>query len=143
MLDPVTSLGLASNIIQLVDFGAKCIKNAREIAENGCTEEQSRLRVIISDLVSVANDIEKQKSNAQLTNLAAETQHVAQELSQLLEKVKIDDQDPRKPRLGKRKRSVAKQVIYSAWKRNDINKLEQDLSHLRQQLMLRLSTLQR
>ncbi|KAJ4286934.1 hypothetical protein N0V90_012814 [Kalmusia sp. IMI 367209] len=92
MLDPVTSLGLASNIIQLVDFDAKCIKNAREIAEHGCTEEQRRLKFITSDLILVSDQITKQKGSGPLTSLAVETQNVARELSQLLEKVQIDDQ---------------------------------------------------
>ncbi|CAI6331789.1 unnamed protein product [Periconia digitata] len=141
MLDPITSLSLASGIITLVDFGAKCIKNAREIAEYGCTEEQRHLRIITSDLISVSSDITNQIGSSAVHGLAQQTQDVAQELSQMLAKVQIDDQDQNQPRLGKRKR-IVKNLMYTAWRKDDINKMEKHLSDLRQQMVLRLSLTQ-
>lgn len=143
MFDTVTSLGLACNIAQLVDFGINCIKNVREIAESGSTEEQRRLRLITSDLSVVAHEITGQQNSEPLQNLAEQTEDVAQELSQLLDKLRVNDEDLQEPRLGKRKRSVAKSLVHSVWKRNDIKKLESRLSDLRQQMVLRLSAMQR
>jgi hypothetical protein len=147
MSDPVTALGLASNILTLVDFGAQCLKGAREIAEYGCTDEQRRLGSITSDLHSVSEEIEKQKGSDELRSLAAQTKDVAQELSQLLEKVHIDidDKGEEQPILGKKKRrrAVAKSLVQSMWNRNDIKKLEHSMAHLREQMMLRLIAFQR
>jgi hypothetical protein len=46
MLDPVTSLGLATNVIQLIDFGFTVFQEGRQIARHGATAEQKHLRQI-------------------------------------------------------------------------------------------------
>jgi hypothetical protein len=46
MLDPVTSLGLATNVIQLIDFGFTIFQEGRQIARHGATVEQKHLRQI-------------------------------------------------------------------------------------------------
>lgn len=50
MLDPMTALGLASNIVQLVSFGGELISRGKELSKTGCTSEHAHVRTIAKDI---------------------------------------------------------------------------------------------
>ncbi|OCL11281.1 hypothetical protein AOQ84DRAFT_272155, partial [Glonium stellatum] len=58
MLDPLTSIGLASSIVQFVDFTSKLVSKAREIHQSGSTVEHDELEHVTRDLGDVSDRIQ-------------------------------------------------------------------------------------
>jgi hypothetical protein len=60
MLDPITALGVAGNIVQFIDFGLKATSKAREIyrSADGAIQENADLGVVTEDLAAVAKKLE-------------------------------------------------------------------------------------
>ena len=58
MLDPLTPLGLASNVVQIVDFGVRTIAKAGELAATGTTKEDAHLEKLIQNNLSVHSDLQ-------------------------------------------------------------------------------------
>ena len=57
MLDPLTSLGVASNIAQLVQFSAELVSSAKEIHQNGSLMDVQSLRAVASNLRTLSSDV--------------------------------------------------------------------------------------
>lgn len=57
MLDPLTSLGVASNIAQLVQFSAELVSSAKEIHQNGSSMDVQSLRTVASNLRTLSSDV--------------------------------------------------------------------------------------
>jgi hypothetical protein len=57
MLDPLTSLGVASNIVQLIQFSAELVSSAKEIHQNGYSIDVQSLRNVASDLRTLSSDV--------------------------------------------------------------------------------------
>ncbi|KAF7190662.1 Vegetative incompatibility protein HET-E-1 [Pseudocercospora fuligena] len=121
MLDPLTSLGLVVNIVQLVEFGLKAVSKGRELAQKGSTAEHRHFEVLARETEELCAEIRNQpafiraanleKSDPQETsiesgdgtadpyadthsairNLADETRDVSRELGHMLKGLKIAD----------------------------------------------------
>lgn len=59
MLDPLTTLGLVSNIVQLVDFGLDVLDRGRELAQTGTTTERQHLRRLVEDTQAVCAELQQ------------------------------------------------------------------------------------
>lgn len=57
MLDPLTSLSLAANVIQFVDFMGKIVSYSREIQLNDATKGQEEAKLIANDAFSLSTRI--------------------------------------------------------------------------------------
>ena len=127
MLDPLTSIGLATNIVQLVEFGLKVAATGRQIASTGTTEDHSHLKGISQNISLLCDDIQKQigrlnkgptKSHLNrgrhqedtceheparsvnentVRHLALRTRVVADDLGMMLVGLKIDDSEQETP----------------------------------------------
>jgi len=53
-MDPLTSLSLASGIIQITDFSCKLIRNGYQLYSRGSTEENDDIEQVTKDLRSFA-----------------------------------------------------------------------------------------
>lgn len=55
MYDPITALGTASNVVQLIDFGVKITLKAQEIHQSatGLSTADADLEIITKDLIAV------------------------------------------------------------------------------------------
>ena len=75
ILDPITALGLASNIIQLVDFASKLLEKSTEIRRNGEAVDHGRLRAADVDLENLSRSIKTSASvpDNEHSDRAAET----------------------------------------------------------------------
>lgn len=60
MLDPLTSLGLATNIVQLVDFGARVIKTGHDLAKGGGIAEHEHLAALAESSAALCADLQQQ-----------------------------------------------------------------------------------
>lgn len=168
MLDPLTSLGLASNIVQLVDFGLKTAARGRELATKGATAEHKHLETITKDLSSLCADLDKQvpapeprnksrkidvtpkqpppqelvNSDRAIRDLAHTAKDVADELLTLLQTLSINKPSEDGERPSKRRRTVASRLVKSMWKEKEVQSLRLRMNDLQQEMMIRLSVMQ-
>ena len=97
MLDPLTALGLAGNIVQFVDFSSKIVSKARDIhnSANGSLPENIDTETVAQSLRVLYSNIAPQldsPSSAQeeiLNKLCIGCDNIAQELLQALGKLTI------------------------------------------------------
>lgn len=59
MLDPITALGIAGNVVQFIDFGLKDTSKAREIhgSRSGVLEENIDIEVLTADITAVTTKL--------------------------------------------------------------------------------------
>lgn len=59
MLDPITALGIAGNVVQFVDFGLKATSKAREIhrSGSGVLEENIDIEILTADISTVTTKL--------------------------------------------------------------------------------------
>lgn len=143
MAEAIAALSLASNILQVIDFGSKFASTAWKIYQvarqsvDG-VDEVASLRAINVSLSDVLREIHSQCGGANLANdinqgiinLAKECAKLVEELQQSLKKLGIGD--------VLRKRDVVYAAFKLTWKREEIQSLQARLNDLRSQLTLGL-----
>ena len=97
MLDPLTALGLASNVIQFVDFTVQLGDALHEIhaSNNGATEENIAIEILSKSAKDAADDLVAQlktnpatKNETHLRDSAAGCSQVSKDVLQLVAKMK-------------------------------------------------------
>jgi hypothetical protein len=80
VLDPFSALGLASNIVQFIDFGCKLLSTGRELhnSTDGVLESNIELEVITKDLIDLD---EKLMRSSGLLTLRSESERALQTLA--------------------------------------------------------------
>lgn len=76
MLDPLTSLGLAASIAQLLDFGFKFVSETKEISEYGSSIDVAHLKSLTTDLVDIQSSLKKWEHNAAGTGILSREEQV-------------------------------------------------------------------
>ncbi|KAK4556700.1 hypothetical protein LTR86_006271 [Recurvomyces mirabilis] len=166
MLDPLTSLGLASNIVQIIDFGIRTFCQARELAATGTTLDYEHMEVLLQDSNSIFWDLDAatgalkagqadnnepgwedrlapRTESDEVTALARRSKEVAEELSALLHDLKFEeDKQDADGRPTKRRRTAVKCVVKGLLKKSEVTELRSKLNDLQQQMILRLSAMQ-
>jgi hypothetical protein len=98
-MDPLTALGLASNVSDLVGNAIKCGKTVYKLYKDGFTEDQEDLEAISGILDSVVTGLQKAPNNAnarksgtdpQIVKLLTESIKLCSELRDLVRKCKPD-----------------------------------------------------
>lgn len=137
-MDPLSALGLASNIIQFVQFASKLIAESQEAYDSidGVSQRNANLESIASSLIGLhqqlakdayrAPGVELSAAEAQLQRLVTESVEISEELIRIVRGLKSD-------RGNKRWKSV-RHAIITAWKQKDIAALQARLNEIRQQL---------
>src|ERR1700712_5284666 len=95
-MDPLASLGVVGNVIQIIEFSAKVISRSAQIYDSGGLVGNSELKTVTIDLFSFCEKLEKSlgtapkasPSDAAELALGKDCQHVASELLFALEKIK-------------------------------------------------------
>ncbi|KAI9661135.1 MAG: hypothetical protein M1821_009462 [Bathelium mastoideum] len=150
VLDPFSALGLASNIIQFVDFGSKIISRSIEQYQSvlGTNAQHVHLESITVSLRSIAKGLSESSAADQqakkhgedsLRLLAIRCRETADQLLAEIEKLKVD------PRLSGTSRKFASlwQAFASLKEENRLAKFEQTLEQYRSQLTMHLVALVR
>jgi len=120
MLDPLTSLGLASNIVQLVEFGLTVASKGRELASTGTTAEHEHLKVLTRDTRVLCYELDRQvivsvgsggtstdsENEKAIKHVARKTKDAAEELDLLLQSLKLQDPEAGSERPPKRRRTA-------------------------------------
>jgi hypothetical protein len=143
MLDPLSAIGLASAIVQFIDFGFKLVSEGIDLYENGALTENEELELITSDLESLANNLGTSSSQLQtnspdekaLQELAFRCNDLATELLTILDTLKPQRQGSTKLRHGLESVRVA---VRNARKKGKIQTIESRLEKLQKQLNSRM-----
>ena len=148
VLDPFSALGLASNIVQFVDFSSKLISESRELyrsvsgitIENGevkeATEELQRLCDRLAGLrMTSSTTTGLPKDEECLKILAISCKETSHELLSALRD--ITAQEPRK------KWQTFRVALKSVLRKDQIQELEKKLDSYRSQLALQLMSMSR
>jgi hypothetical protein len=135
----LTTIGLARNIIQFVDFGVKLFAGSRELYKSatGSTEEGLELEVVTKSLQDLAQSLNTDKSprlgqavskdERELRKLTAECEKLAEKLLQTLKKLKVKDN-------GNRKWDSFRKALARVMKEKEIKDLEDRLARFRKQI---------
>jgi hypothetical protein len=59
MLDPMDAINLARSIAQLIDFGAKLLKDASDIRSKGSSVDVLHLKTLTHDLIGLGEAVRK------------------------------------------------------------------------------------
>lgn len=99
-MDPVTCLGIASAIVQFVDFATKLVSEGEELynSANGTSKENSELKNITLDLSSMSQKLSLptrpgkriSKDEIEFRKVAASCKDVADEFLGVLDSIKVD-----------------------------------------------------
>ena len=63
MLDPLTALSLAGNVVQLVDFSAKVVSESRQIYQVGSVIQNDELEIISNDLLVLLKTVQSRNNS--------------------------------------------------------------------------------
>jgi hypothetical protein len=142
-MDPLTTLGLLANIIQLIDFGTRAVRNAQDIyrSGSGSTDANTALAAGVNDMKSLSSKLMVSASSPRsdeekdVSALALEFQHSAEDLLEFLAKLK--------PKKIKSRFSSAKSALKATWYEKDKQELEQRVRDCQSRLEIQLVAIMR
>ena len=143
MLDPVTAIGLASNILQFVVYGRRLIAEGYTLyrSSDGTLADHVKLETITTDFLQFSEQLVASPSPDSgeveaLRKLATSGRDTAVELLSVLNDLKL-------PEGPNRILQSLRQALRTARKREKIQKIEMDLDKLQKLLNLRLTAMMR
>jgi hypothetical protein len=150
VLDPLTALSLASNILQVVDFASRVIAKCRHIHSYGEPPEHYELEIVSADLFRISTrlkeeaqpslptqkqlkeetELEKRQREKEgaLSELSNTCVKIADELLSRLFKHKVPDGVPRT------KWKSFREALEQVWKKKDLDDLAARLAEIRNQM---------
>lgn len=136
MLDPLTALGVASSIIQLVDFGRKLVSQTQETyhTANGATIENVTVGEIAKDINFLNRNLKEKTVSLEalgaddvaLTDLATSSQKVAEDLLRILATLEVPKDATPWKRIHK--------AFKSTQKAREIREIESRLNKIQRQI---------
>ncbi|KAL4943937.1 hypothetical protein BDV06DRAFT_125145 [Aspergillus oleicola] len=139
-MDPLSAIGLASNILQFIEFGAELCVNIQEVASSatGSTKENEHIEVAVGDLESATDGLStnvkgNNKNEVELVQLAGSCRALSAQLMHVLSKLRAKKGDG----LFGSVRTAWKSTL----KKSKIASIEGRLADYRAQLILRLNIL--
>ena len=144
-MDPVTGIGLAASVIQLVTFSIDAVKTCREVYQLGSVREYSGLDYTTGHLASLTKSLQQSLQSSgtrhlafsweekDLIDLGQKCENCAQRLQHELRKLQTQ---PRASAL-----EAAQKAARAIWKGSSIRKIQVELETY--QSTLELSLLQR
>lgn len=130
MAESLAILGLASNIISIVDFGLKLVSGARSVRDSlqGTTADVKVLELIVQDVRAFHDQNlpagkKLSKHELRILAMATECENIAQDLSKAIVALRV--------RTGRSKTLESGRIAFQAlWKQKDIEKLQSQLERL-------------
>jgi hypothetical protein len=145
MLDPLTALSVAGNIVQFIDFSTKLVAKGAELYNSayGASIGHAELEVIVNDLQELNSRLQPSPltpdtvkntwtaEDTALHKLTEQCSTVARELLQALNKLKVEGTSNR------RWKSV-RQALKGLIKKAEVDAIVQRLQHFRDELNLHI-----
>lgn len=139
-MEALAALGLASNIIQLIECGFKVIMIAKELHESGqeATHTNKNSGFLAQEMRELSLKLMKQLPSSDLTDDQKALSRLADQCSQLSNKllVLLDDLKIKKPG---RKIYIVTGALRNMRKKRERDQLEADLNNYRQQLNMQIN----
>lgn len=135
-MEPISALGLASNVVQFVEFGISLFISAQKIYQSASAlgEDSRVLYCITADLQRFSDEIIISKdANKDLQALAEECKCICGELLQQLKKLSVQG--------TKTKWRSFKAALREAWSRDKVEKMFKRLGEIRDQLNIHVQHL--
>ena len=142
VLDPMSAISLAGNVVQFVDFTSRIVSKGRRVylSAEGALPKNLELEVITNDLSQIAKSLRENEVNtAKLSNaekalytMADDSCKIAEELLKRLDKLKV------KSDAKHRGWKSIRQALKSVWSKEKIDELSERLSLFRDQLQLHI-----
>jgi len=155
MLDPLTSLSVASSVVQFVDFAIKLLSDGAELYEKGTLANHDELELVTKDLTRLTDDIisttqsgqtqyrgaeqPPSKDEVALLELAASCQKIGEQLLALLESLKVQ----KSGNALENGLTSFRKAVRSAKKKGQIQNLEKRLKKMQDQLSISILALLR
>lgn len=137
-MDPITAAGLATSILQFIDFSWGIVTGTYEVYKStaGTTSENAHISTIVDDLERVTDglisDAEgKTKHEKELCKLADKCHDLSQDLSNILKKLQVSEKSSKWQSL--------KVKFASMRKEKEIASIEDRLDKYRSQIIIRLN----
>jgi hypothetical protein len=144
VLDPISALSLAGNIVQFIDFSSKIVSKGRRIylSADGALPKNLELEVVANDLAALAHGLKFNPSryvtedladeeNA-LQTMSEECDKIAEELLRRLEGLKV------KSHAKQRGWKSLRQALKSVWSKEELDELSERLFLFRDQLQFHI-----
>lgn len=132
-MDPASAIGLASSIVQLITFSSDLLSKTREIhsSADGAAVENVELEAISTSLLELSREVNEgkfhlTKADKQLKDLCAGCQKVADELLEVVRRLKGSD--------SKTKWRSFRQAVLTVWKEKEVRALVDRLERYRSQI---------
>lgn len=154
VLDPLTALSLACNIVQVVDFASKVVARCRHIHTYGELPEHHELEIVTADLLRLStrlkehpqpptlsqkqlkeeNDTQKmqREKDLALSQLSSLCVKIADELLSRLFKYKVPEGVPRT------KWRSFREALEQVWKKKDLDELAARLAEIRNEMSFKV-----
>jgi hypothetical protein len=131
-MDPLTTVSLASNVVQFLDIAARVVSKSSEVyhSSSGVLRENADLESVTADLKRMADKLKQSRDpgDTDLVKLSSECYDVAEELLVALNKAKVKGSNTVFKCLRKALRSV--------WTKEKMLDIERRLERFRQQMNL-------
>lgn len=138
MAEALAAFGLASNIVQFVDFGMKLISHGRELygSAEGVSEEHTSIEKIAVDINHMTPNLASEELNHDegLEELVTDCRRLARDLLAVLDTLKIDNEKNRRI-------EAMKKSLKSFRKRREIKDIYDRLCKVRDQVCSHLNYL--
>ena len=141
-MDPITGIGLAASVIQLVTFGISAAKTCREMYEQGVLGDYSQVDYVAKHFASLTVSMQQslRNSNTQSLVLSKEEQELV-DLSRRCEDCALKLQHETARLQTKPRTSIvlaASKAARALWKKNSIEKIQRELESYRSTLEMSL-----
>ena len=146
-MDPLSALSLASNVVQLVDFGSRLISKSQEVykSADGTSNVNGNLETITKDLTRICSSliqpehyINKEQASVPeiaLIPLCRSCKKLGDEFLSVLKTLKVKGRH--------QKWSTVRQALRTAWKESTILSYEKRLGDFRSQIVAHLISILR
>ena len=130
-MDPITGVGLAASVIQLLTFGIDAVKTCREVYQKGSVSDYNNLDYTTNHLAGLTSSLQQSLHSsgtrsrtltgeeADLVDLARKCEECANKLKKELDKLQTQ------PRASTLK--AARLAARAIWKKSTIDKINQQL----------------
>ena len=138
-MDPITGIGLAASVIQLVTFGISAAQTCKQIYEQGVLDDNSQVEYVANHLGSLTVSIQQslQKPTSRSLGLSKEEKELI-DLSQKCQNCSVKLQhELQKLQVPKSRASIvlaASKTARALWKKNSIEKTQRELESYRSTL---------
>ncbi|KIW63805.1 hypothetical protein PV04_08777 [Phialophora macrospora] len=143
VIDPVTALGLASNILSFIDFGLEVLAKGRELHKSatGRLIEHDEFRTAVGRLQQLRDGIDNSLQSLSSRTSLTPAEEALQQITAECQKISAEFQDALSTFTAQPGQSPWKsfrQAFEALWKKDGLERMQQRLNYQREQLVLHL-----